>query len=316
MPLIYTKSWEDAEVDMLALKEVLRNFRQKKPRLLVIASAGDTALSLLSNKVKSITCVDIYNSQLCMTELKALLCQYVQSVKDRIKFLEGTMRSEKVYFIYELLRRDLVSKHFWDHNIDIIVEGVHNIDSFDLLFNKLYKSNNNYRKSFSNRNIMKYIGEDDVKYCLKKRYADHIREVMIKHERSGEENYFYYQMLYQKYPKDNYPPYLYNREIYADKLELINSSMEEYLLTTNKIFEFVHTSNITDYMNLSQLRSFLILLNFRMKKRGRVVFRRLNGDIELRPYVNKQFIILELDRDFVDKSYLYQEVIVATPRKD
>ena len=57
------------------------------------------------------------------------------------------------------------------------------------------------------------------------------------------------------------------------------------------------------------------LLERKVRDKGRVVVRRLNSDIPLRPIMNKYFIILDIGRDFTDRTYMYQEVLVGTPRR-
>ena len=73
---------------------------------------------------------------------------------------------------------------------------------------------------------------------------------------------------------------------------------------------------MTDYLDKNQLSAFLYLIYLKTHLGARVIFRRLNGDLELHPYVNRYFMILEIDRDFRDRSGLYREVVVATPRPE
>ena len=99
------------------------------------------------------------------------------------------------------------------------------------------------------------------------------------------------------------------------KLKLINKNFWSYLRDTKQVFSLISTGNLTDLLTVDQLKENLKLIYQRLKPDGRVIFRRMFHNIPLFEYVNKHFMILNIERDFLtDETYLYQEIILATPK--
>jgi hypothetical protein len=79
-------------------------------------------------------------------------------------------------------------------------------------------------------------------------------------------------------------------------------------------YDLISLGNITDHLGPKEILLFLKHIHRISAKGARLVFRRINSDYNLRPLINNRFVVLEIDRNLNDKTYLYREVVIATPR--
>lgn len=168
--------------------------------------------------------------------------------------------------------------------------------------------------------MIDYFGKEFINNSLNIRLSDYFYKVLKKHqdlsEKHNYKNYFYEQMKSGYYDRKNPPLYIRQPNKHIHKLSYICDDVINYLSNTKRQFDLMSLSNITDEMNYQQIDKLLILAVGRISHRGRLILRRMSGEVELHQLVNKYFVILNLSRDYLeDKTYLYQEVIVASPRQ-
>jgi len=70
----------------------------------------------------------------------------------------------------------------------------------------------------------------------------------------------------------------------------------------------IHTSNVTDWMNINKSENFLINIYDKLNHNGIVITRRLNGDYNLSDLISNKFNIIDIPHD---KSEFYNEVVAG-----
>ena len=120
------------------------------------------------------------------------------------------------------------------------------------------------------------------------------------------------------YELHNYPLYLnQNAECFDwDHVDIFDHDIIDHLIDTSTKFSLISLSNIADNFDPKDLDYFFNLLRRRTKINGRVIIRRRNTDYPLYQYMKKYFLILNHHlKNITDRTYLYQELIIGTPRR-
>lgn len=99
-----------------------------------------------------------------------------------------------------------------------------------------------------------------------------------------------------------------------DKVKYVNNNIITYLENTGRRFNLIHLGSFTDILHKDEIDDFMRLIKEHCRKHSRIIFRRINSDYELYPFVNKYFMVLNIDRDLHDATHFYREVILASPR--
>jgi len=322
--IIQTITWEDSTIETEILNEVL--LTEKNPEILMLATSCDTALTLLTDsRIGNITCVSILSRNLAVLELKMRLLNKVENYQDRINFLEGLLPSEESIEIYNSFKDKLTCKDFWDFRIDIITNGIHLYDKWLKLFHQLKKNNYDFKKTFSFKKMIEIIGKPAIDNCLSVPYWKYFENVFQKHEndklikKENLPNIFYYQMRNFQYPEDeNLPIYIKNKlsDETLNKMKLINKDLVKYLYDTDRKYSIISLGSfVIDRYNNGEIHTLFQLLKLRTLYNGRIIIRLFNNDHKLRDIINEYFIILEIDRNLIDKTYMYKDVIIAKPRR-
>lgn len=338
---IQTITWEDPNIEIQVLNEICqRGFT--KLEILMPCSSGDTALSLLSNnQVSSVTCVSPNGKELACLELKSELLRKVPDPETRINFIHGNLPEQRMIEILNQLSA-LQSHHYWLSHQNDVIQGIANLDLWILRFKEcqetirhkillLIENNINdipeheiilssCQKTFSNKKMLEIISYKMIAQGIDKPICRTIYQTYLNHFEylDREENIFYQLMCRGEYDRDSYPHYVsegYLATNFNQRLKLINQNLWRYLSETTRKFAIISVGNLTDYLNKCDLHKFIYLVHLKTMRHGRAIFRRMQSDIPLRPIVNQFFIILEIDRDYTDQTYLYQEVLVGCPRK-
>lgn len=302
---MFSQVREDPTVEMGVLERMSNLLNHN---ILVVGSGGCTAMALLGHG-RSINLVDFNEDQLRLIRLKIEIMKYY---RNPLPVLEG-MVDMNVQSVLEISPRQ--DREYWNNNIDCIKTGINNCGVFEELFRELVRSDFDFDAVFSDQHLMELFGEDAVVNSAKNSFADHFRRVMnhYKSNCSLHNNYFYHQIMKGCYNPHDLPPYFSNTNniaLYDDTITYINTSMTDHLETTSNTYDMIQVSNLTDWMDVSKLNSFMVLIYNRLNDGGYVVMRRLNGDYTLVDIVSKYFAIVQ-NSPLLDKSYFYKEVIVA-----
>lgn len=201
-------------------------------------------------------------------------------------------------------------------NIDFVKNGINQSGKFELLFKELVKSNFNYKKIFNRKYLETIFGKNAVINSLNKEFYTHFEEIIKQYEEkfNPNNNYFYHQILHNDYNINCLPSYFDNivdNIVDSKKINYINDNMIDFLKDKTDEYDFIQTSNITDWLSIDEILTFIQNIHTALKDNGYVIMRRLNGDYCLENMLKKNFKIIKSP---IDKSMFYSEVVVAQKR--
>jgi S-adenosylmethionine:diacylglycerol 3-amino-3-carboxypropyl transferase len=296
--------------------------------ILCIASGGCTALTLATtyDNIK-IDAVDISQSQLYLCELKGALCVHYSTNIEYILicFQEKGMSCFLIQKLRDLLTRGLITQEcydFWLCHPHYLNDGINQCGKFEHIFRQLVKSNFNFDTVFDNTNLISAFGENAVQYSTRESFSNHFRNVLSKYNRMYGDNtscnYFYNQIICDKYNKDEVPYYIGKTTIDdINKIQYKNCNFIEYLKKCrDRQYDLIQTSNITDWLTVDDIRELLYELSRVCSSNGAVIMRRLNSDNSLYNIINSvlcqhtQFKLYICAETYIDKSFFYNEVVV------
>jgi len=312
--ILFSQVREDPRIEMIAIKKYLK--KSDKLNGLVVCSGGCTLLSILSNNIDHIDVIDINPEQLYFVELKTQICIYLNDKDKIINFIEGNYEPIDILNIYFAVRNNMSenARNYWNKHIELLCKGINKIGKFETLFASLVESNFDFDKVFDRKVLVNIFGENAVANSLNRNFNDHFNEVfkIYKTKYTPENNYFYNQIINNKYTTD-LPPYLNNIDNIIKnhhKMEYIADNILGYLMSSkSETYDFIQTSNISDWMNGKILSNLIKEIYRCLKPNGIVIMRRLNSDILLKDILQNKFEILDIG--IIDKSHFYSEVIVA-----
>ena len=121
----YAQCWEDIVILRSALQI------KKGERVLSICSAGDNSFALALDGAAEVVCIDLSAPQLALAELKWLALQ--KWGKEGLHTLLGLNEGGRRVYLYHQLREQCSenTRLWWDHNEEIIREGILNAGRFE-----------------------------------------------------------------------------------------------------------------------------------------------------------------------------------------
>jgi S-adenosylmethionine:diacylglycerol 3-amino-3-carboxypropyl transferase len=305
---MFSQVREDPCIELNIHNKLINNNK----RYLIVGSGGCTVLTLLS-EIKDdviIDVVDFNESQLYLIQLKiSIICYFKSNINSILDFWEGVLPIDRIDYIFNKLKLTDKCRNYWLNN-NLLHTGINQNGIFERLFKELVKSEFNFELVFDRDNLKEKFGEDSVVNSLNHEFYDHFKNVINKYD-GDETNYFNYQILYNKYDRNYLPPYFYNLSNIIkniDKINYINDNIFDYISNTNIKYDMIHTSNITDWMNISKCEIFLTNIFDKLQNNGIVIMRKLNGDYELSTLISNKFNIIDIPHD---KSEFYNEVIAG-----
>jgi S-adenosylmethionine:diacylglycerol 3-amino-3-carboxypropyl transferase len=316
--MLFAQVREDPLVDLFALSKTGKTDN----KILCVTSGGCTIMSLLaksSETIKNIDAIDLNQNQNYLCELKIAICSFFNDdIYDIIDCYEGNMEKEEYDDLLERLNISEPCKNYWIENKDAIYKGVNQQGRFEQLFRELEESDYDYEKIFNREYLEKIFGKNAVENSKEREFYEHFKKVIETYEKNylPSQNYFYYQILNDKYPAVSLPPYLESEvsvmdlKVNSSKINYICDNFVNFLKNTqDESYTMINTSNLTDWLSAEKLEEFFINLKRSLCSGGTVVMRRLNGDYKLEDYANKYFEVLT---DVpIDRSHFYSEVLVC-----
>lgn len=305
---MFSQVREDPNIEINLHNKLLNSNK----RYLIVGSGGCTVLSLLS-EIKDnviIDIIDFSSEQLYLIQLKISIIYYFKSNIDGIlDFWEGILPVDSINHIFNKLKLTNECRNYWLNNY-LLYTGINQNGIFEQIFKELIKSEFNFELVFDRDNLKEKFGEDSVVNSLNHEFYDHFKSVINKYD-GDETNYFNYQILYNKYDRNHLPRYFNNLSNIIkniDKINYINDNIFDYISNSNIKYDMIHTSNVTDWMNINKCEIFLINIFNKLEDNGIVIMRRLNGDYELSKLISDKFNIIDIPHD---KSQFYNEVIAG-----
>lgn len=305
--IAFSQVREDPELDLL----VLRSNEKENKKVLIIGSGGCSVLTLLLDpQVSEIHVVDPNIEQIELLKLKISMLEKFKNASEYLAFFE----SEDIDFIEKSISEANAQSQFTENYLKSQKEtnfsrNINQNGVFEELFKELREEftinpmdtfnkeewEKAFKKVFDREHLIEAFGEEAVKYSMSQEFSEHFSRVMyqaiIKYK--GKDNYFLDQIFKGKYEKD-IPVYLsdINKGIISkrlDKIHFINSSLQDYIANTEEKYDFVHTSNITDWLPLEKLDGLYSDIYQLLNSKGKVISRRLNGDHSLIDIVSDRF---------------------------
>jgi len=305
--IAFSQVREDPELDLL----VLESIKTKDKKALVIGSGGCSILTLLLDQnIEKLDVIDANIDQIELIKLKIALLKN-SNTQEFIQFTEGQNINYRNKFLNNIKNDEFFNKEYWKepHNFNQLISGINQAGVFERLFKNLRDEftdcpmlieNNDewdaaFETVFNRSNLISAFGENAVKYSMSKEFTEHFSEVMSKaiKKYQFENNYFLDQIFKGQYNED-LPIFLdeENKKIILSnlhKLNFINKPFHEYVKETNQTYDFIHTSNITDWLPLDILDGMYKDIYTKLNVKGKVMSRRLNGDHSLIDIVGKIF---------------------------
>jgi S-adenosylmethionine-diacylglycerol 3-amino-3-carboxypropyl transferase len=245
--LAFSQVREDWRIEWQVLDLLQRrsNGSQRPLRVLMVASGGCTALSLLAHSsVGQIDAVDCNLAQLALVELRRQALRHLSSPDQldligdgRAEGLRSTIghRRDQRLAVYDQLRPHLPepTRTFWDARRDQIGDGVNQVGRFEQLFRKLalafaeqgFSPLENpsdaiqspqwraiFEQVFERQKLIALFGEAAVNYSMDRSFGEHFAAVfaqaMVRFKPM--ENYFLTQVWADRYAPgpDGLPLYL------------------------------------------------------------------------------------------------------------
>jgi S-adenosylmethionine-diacylglycerol 3-amino-3-carboxypropyl transferase len=348
--LAFSQVREDYTVELRVIDRLAQTYNRPL-RILLIASGGCTALSLLAlPEVGEIVAVDANIAQLHLVELRrqALLNLSLTAQLNLIGANLETSAATRLNLYQQIVDKLPTStRNHWDNRLSEIGFGVNRVGRFEQLFRELSARftevgldpiadplttiNSNYWRSifeeiFDRNKLISTFGESAVNYSMDRSFGEHFADVFARalEKYHPRDNYFVTQVLRDRYTDGSagLPLYLQPQAQIAiqkygiDRLKLHHGIFIEKTieLGTERPFDLIQFSNISDWMPSKDLNKMLKTAVRFLNPGGALIGRRLNGDHHLATVMNEWISVdLEFSRELLalDRSFFYREVVVG-----
>lgn len=303
--IAFSQVREDPEIDLFLCNSIKKNNK----KALMIGSGGESIFTLLlCPDIQEIDLIDANPEQIELIKLKMEAIRQLSPI-EYLHFVESDNYSDKTKTYKSLLDNSILDISYWNtkENLFLIEYGINQIGVFEQLFKELRDCfdvspvnsfndntwNNAFSKIFNRQKLINAFGEEAVKYSMSKEFSDHFSFVMKNAIEKYQNNYFIDQVFHGRYLKDK--PIFLNPENYKiiqeklNKINIIQNQFHQHVKNSKEKYDFIHTSNITDWLPLNTLDELYNDINKCLLPNGIVVSRRLNGDHSLKDIIGKVF---------------------------
>lgn len=343
--LLFSQVREDPGVEARVLDALPA--RAEGLRLLLIASGGCTALSLLADpRVAQVWVVDPNPAQLQLLALKASALD-VLALPDQLRLLGALAPEDDPAARLELYARLAPSlppetRAYWDARPEQVGFGLNRVGRFEEIFRELSAAfaarglepreaagsaawGEVFEEVFERGRLAETFGEAAVSYSMDRSFGAHFADVFARALAEGplEGNYHQHQVWRDAYPSpEELPRYLRAedqariRQLGTDRLVAEAGALDERLaaLAAGPGFDLIQTSNISDWMPIPALRELLRLAEACLRSGGVVLGRRLNGDHVLAEVFAEALRVepsLNAELLSLERSRFYREVVAG-----
>jgi S-adenosylmethionine-diacylglycerol 3-amino-3-carboxypropyl transferase len=345
--VMFSQVREDWRIEWQVLDRLAQTL-QKPLRVLIVASGGCTALSLLAHPgLAQLDAVDANLAQLELLRLRSVAVAELEPAEQWVFLAKsGVGLGAERLGLYDRLRPQLpvTTRAFWDARQDEIAYGVNYVGRFEQLFRELAQAfverglnpliqpemaiatsdwREIFEQVFERQKLVQTFGEAAVNYSMDRSFGEHFADVFARSLRrfAPQENYFLTQVWGDRYADlpDGRPLYLEPEMVELvrsnlSKLHLHLGQFREKLSHLGTTYDLIQFSNLSDWMPIPELQAMLATIRASLNPGGAVIGRRLNGDHNLLDLVAAQFAV---DREFsqhlqkTDRSFFYPEVVVG-----
>ena len=341
LPIAFAQVREDALLDQAVINDL-----GGKPRLIMVASGGCTAALLASmSQVRSLRVVDTNPAQLALTRLKLRLLMET-SVEKRLQLLghlgmPTDARRQKLEALFSEIGLaenvlgpiSLVARLGPDHvgryervfaalrlalassktELDSLL-SLSNVDEQiraaapeSLLGRRLDEA---LEKVMSLPNLVRLFGAEATNNPLapfSRHFACRIRRALA--EGTACDNPYLWQMLKGRYPAGCFAPWFACATPQTfPEIAFVNTSMEQALESAKEPCDFIHLSNILDWLSPKAAARTLQLAGRALKPGGRIFIRQLNSALDVRQ-AGRMFEWLDEESEALhkkDRSFFYR----------
>ncbi len=341
---------EDPRIE-LCVAESLGECQENLLRVLVVASGGCTALSLLASPmVGQIEAVDSNPAQLHLVELRRQALVHLP-LFDQMALIGGdrTTTDRERLDLYKELRPYLpeATLSFWDNRLEQIAWGVNHVGQFETLAAQLAAQlsalgldplhdpaqtiadpgwQDSFESIFTPEESVKIFGESVVKGWQESSFAKHFAQKLAGalNKMTPTENYFMTQLFANSYAEGSkgVPVYLQGfaqgtiQALGTHRLKLHCGQFLEKIVELGKSggFDLISMSNFGDGMPTAELGEALATITGYLNPGGALIGRRLNGNDDLRGLMAQH---LRVDSELsarlleMERSYLSEEVVIG-----
>ena len=315
-------------IELRVVQELAKH--QRPLRILLVASGGCTALSLLTSPaIAKIEAIDLNPAQLHLVELRRQALLHL-SIAEQLRLIgaDQVASDRDRLSIYANLRTYLPqpTQAFWDARQEQIAFGVNRVGRFEQLFRELAAKfaqlgiaplkepltviqhpqwRNLFEQVFERERLVQTFGEAAVNYSMDSSFGEHFADVFAQalQRFHPNENYFLTQVWGDRYTDDlggeGLPLYLQDsaqkdiRALGVERLQLHQGAFVDRLQQLAEVekFDLIQFSNISDWMHLSDLHQMLTDAIACLKSGGAIIGRRLNGDHHLAAIMAKHIAV-------------------------
>ncbi len=316
--IAFSQVREDPRIELRVIQELAKH--QRPLRILLVASGGCTALSLLTSPaIAKIEAIDLNPAQLHLVELRRQALLHL-SLAEQLRLIgaDQAASDRDRLSIYAHLHAYLPqpTQAFWDTRQEQIAFGVNRVGRFEQLFRELAAKfaqlgiaplkepltaiqhpqwRNLFEEVFERERLVQTFGEAAVNYSMDRSFGKHFADVFAQalQRFNPHENYFVTQVWSDRYTNnlagEGLPLYLQDsaqkdiRALGVERLQLHQGAFVDRLQQLAEVekFDLIQFSNISDWMPLSDLHQMLTDAIACLKLGGAIIGRRLNGDHHL-----------------------------------
>ena len=346
-PVAFAQVREDAKVD----HRIASNLPMGSQGVMIASGGCTAALLAAMDKFECLTLVDMNQSQLELTRAKlSFLSDYAPS--DRLRFLghlDHATRSENLgNVLAEELRRIQIREDTFGPIKDVSRLGLDFAGRYEVLFARLQhvlsesqttesllclknpteqvnflNTHPEYTPSLENAfsqvmtlpNLVHLFGKEATQNSVLP-FSRHFlkRTLQVIGTLPAASNPYLAQLLSGKFTRDVKYPWLdLPRQEIQTQIKYERSAMATVLNVSREQFDFIHLSNILDWLSRDDATALLEVASKRLRKGGWLIIRQLNSDLPIRDLCPS----LVWQRETADKlhatdrSFFYQKLHVA-----
>lgn len=315
-PVAFAQVREDSEVDHQIAASLPMGSQG-----VMIASGGCTAALLAAmDKFESLTLVDTNQSQLELTKAKlSFLSDYAPS--DRLRFLghlDHSTRSENLKNnLTEELRRIQIREDCFGPIDDVSELGLDFAGRYELLFARFQHvlsesqttdtlfclknpteqanfliTNPEFERSLENAfsqvmalpNLVRLFGKEATQNSVLP-FSTHFlkRTIQVIRSLPAASNPYLAQLLSGEFKRDvRYPWLVLPRKEIQTQIKYERSAMATVLNVNSEQYDFIHMSNILDWLSLADAKALLEVASKRLRKGGWLIIRQLNSNLPIK----------------------------------
>jgi S-adenosylmethionine-diacylglycerol 3-amino-3-carboxypropyl transferase len=302
LPVGFAQVREDALLDV----EVVERIGRENVRVIMIASGGCTAAALAAcGKVSEIQLVDANAAQMELCRMKLKLLEEL-APRERLGALlkSGMDEVGRYEMVFAELRKELAG-HV--EELKDVLEGEKSLTT------ELGRAMDEaFERVMSLENLVKLFGEGatgNARQPFSRHFAQRTRWAI--ENLPTKDNPYLWQMLMGRFPEGTVYPWLSaERPKKMPEVRGFVGPMDQALEKCGEGFDFVHLSNICDWVSKAEARTLLSLAWSALEPGGYVLIRHLNSTLNIRLLGEKFEWLIDHSEEMHrrDRSFFYRQL--------